>query len=312
MAKNPADIPKHVRIDAVKRVFMRWRRLDKTKVDELVSAALDTSPDSLSRALYRDLGELVELGFLDCIYFTRDGIEIKDYDPEKHRNTVCQWITSTRDGALPPFSGYGLLGSEKIFFVASERLMQGLSFHEVKRWEPGENSDHISLTFSLGVSVFNFRLSKESLPFSIAIGRTPAEKIEECDVLSSLEKKWGKRVVGIYLPIPSVSTFKLETDEDQRGHAIIHFDMDPVGHHLRARIEDLGSKNGTYALATPAPVLDEILQLDLMKNQSTVPVSAHPFLEKLVAHSISAAGAPSHFSTPFMLGLSKLFRIVIS
>lgn len=202
------------------------------------------------------------------------------------------------------FTGYGLLNEEGILLVASPRLHSPIRFSEMTSYRAEDFAEAQGLIFTVGIRVFCLSVDKDALPFTIVMGRAPAEKMDAEKLLSAVEEELGKRVIGLYLPTPSVSTFKRVNDQAQMGHAVLRLEAE------KTSLQDLNSKNGTYALASDASTIGEIIHLDLMKNQSTVPVDSHYALRQLF-DSMMEAGEVRTFSGPLVIGLSKLFRVAI-
>ena len=80
MPKQPGGTPKYKRIEKLRELFKRWGKMDKNTVDSQMSGALGVDSEDLSRALYRDLEELVTRGDIEVLYFHRDGTPIDDFD----------------------------------------------------------------------------------------------------------------------------------------------------------------------------------------------------------------------------------------
>jgi hypothetical protein len=91
MPKMPGGIKRFRRLFALVDVIERWGRLEKEKIDQLVSANLGVDIQMITKALYRDLQELVEMNILEVYYLTRDGRPIEDHDPDIHKNFLCEW-----------------------------------------------------------------------------------------------------------------------------------------------------------------------------------------------------------------------------
>ena len=106
MPKAAAGITKDRRKRAILEVIERWGRMNIDQITQRLSALLGVNASSAKRSLYRDLEELVNEGVLIDVRFTRDGCPIKEFDPEIHKNTNCEWAFKNAENVA---SGAGII-----------------------------------------------------------------------------------------------------------------------------------------------------------------------------------------------------------
>jgi hypothetical protein len=228
MPRQPGGITKFERIQAVKTVLDRWGRLEKSQIDEQVAAALNCPAEELKRSLYRDLEELENLREIVAIHYTRDGIELEDYNPEIHRSTICRWST--------PGGEHQILGAQKLrecqaSFLAARRMRDAF---QVVEPAPAPDDGKISLYFALEGRPQCLRLDRSALPAKIVIARNAGE-LSELGLLELLQEAFGKRTSCLLVPVGNVSKAK---DKSQLGHLLYRLSRTRKSQTQRPRLQE--------------------------------------------------------------------------
>lgn len=229
MAKHPGDIPKFKRLNEIKQIFERYGILDKNSLTQKVCLRLDVEEDSIKRVLYRDLEELVNLGFLREEFLTPDGARIDDFNPQLHKNYKKNWFIPgyqnqiTGAGALENYGGKIICPSvlKNDLNLASNSLITTVRRRHIFFISSG-------MYFCLDIDL-------ESLPINIVVLRRPENG--EFEIHEHHTKSFGLRTVSLFLPNTTLSGFKL----DRVGHFTIKLLADNS-----AELIDLKSKNGTF------------------------------------------------------------------
>ncbi len=229
MPKQPGGITKSIRMDCVRRVVEKFGRIRKTQIDARVSALLGISSDEVSRAIYRDLDELVGAGKLSVEYFTRDGEAIVDFDRDLHKNTVAEWMMPGCESRIVGRSLIDQSGSQ--IFVP--KFLE--SFVEISdEWLPVE-SGRLLVMLTLKQHSISIAIDEAVAPVVLLFGR----RVEnEFVPKNAIEARFGKRVITLALPVPTMSSVG---PLGKLGHFSICLDGE-----LGMGLLDHSSKNGTF------------------------------------------------------------------
>lgn len=236
MPKKNTDITKIQRFDSIRDVLRRHGRLDKKTLDQNVAATLGVNIIDISRNLYRDLNELVDLNEVNVIYYTPDGTRIDEYDSEIHKNTVCNWELKERPCAIPGAhllkTNLSNIYSNEARFENSITVKTGLKI--VK--------NHINIHFTLFHEKYTITVNKDVLPFNLLIGRESKELVNLDKDNQLLIDSFGKRTIILSLKLESISRFK--TLSNETGHCLISFEL--VDDKVKIFVKDFNSTNKTH------------------------------------------------------------------
>ena len=229
MPKQPGGISKFQRMEALRAVLVRWGKLNKQQIDDHVAKALGCDAPEISRALYRE--ELENLTQIKSTHFTRDGQEITDYDPAKHKNTYGEWFIA---GGETFVQGEMRLAESGIKLAVSPRLRKLVSVIEMASSKKPEG---IGIYFESGTVAHSLVIKPEAFPFVLWLSRCGKRDSSE-KLLSAGEAQFGHRLVCLQIPCASVSSVK---NVRESGHLSLTFKD-----FLSLTIQDCNSKNGTY------------------------------------------------------------------
>ena len=239
MAKKSNSVSKSQRIIELRKILLRWGRLNKKQIDQQLSAQLNLDEEVVSRTLYRDLEELVNNHEVRAYYFTRDGQKIEEFDPEVHKNTYCEWGLVGSESLI---IGQDILDESGVLLLASDRMFK---FIKVESGKTNLDFKILQIFFNIPNHFLCLKVSKEALPFTIVVGRVPAKYASPQEIFDSLEKEYGKRILMLSLPYASVSSFKIK--EKQFGHAHFHVGTEILSNSTESiMLTDLKSKNKTF------------------------------------------------------------------
>lgn len=295
MPKQPGGITKFERVQALKDVLERWGRLGKKEIDQHVAAALKCPAEDLERALYRDLEELERLGEIVAIHYTRDGIELENYDPDVHRNTVCRWAI--------PGKEYSVLGGQRlrecqITFLAATRLREAFEVYEAKEILDREK---ISIYFQSENKAHCLRLSPDALPAKLILGRQQ-DDVKDAEIVALMESAFGKRASYLLVPVAHLSKAK---DKNQPGHLSIEFRAPG-----KIVVRDLRSKNGTHYVPLDSRRAEGlVLELSYL-GKATITDSASRFRQQMVPKPVSSE-EDVELSLPVLIRASTAFELII-
>jgi hypothetical protein len=238
MPKKSNAVPKSQRIDALRKILSRWGRLNKTQIDSHLAAQLDVDGDAISRTVYRDLEELTNNNEVRAYYFTRDGQQIVEFDPEVHKNTICEWSLV---GSESQIIGQDILKENGALLLASDRLSKYL---KIDSGSTNVEFKTLHIFFNIPNHFLCLKISREMLPMTLVIGRISAGESNPQKIFKHLEERFGKRSLLLSLPYASVSSFK--PDKDQLGHTVLNFNASKDSNGIdEIVITDLNSKNKT-------------------------------------------------------------------
>lgn len=272
MAKHPGDIPKFQRLDEIKKIFERHGVLDKAAVTQKIALRFDIEEKNIKRVLYRDLEELVNLGFLREEFLSPDGAVIHDFDPSVHKNYKKNWYVPgyenqvTGSGSLENYGGklicHKILKND--FNLASNTLRT-----TVRRRH---------LFFISSGMYFSLDIDLEAMPVNIIVLRKPDSG--EFTIHEEHIERFGIRTASLFLPSPMLSGYKSE----RPGH--FRIELLDEGKIL---ISDLGSKNGTFQYKLSHKEADLIREKGLNIGEETMTEDWNQMLKSaLERESISA------------------------
>lgn len=261
MPKTPAGISKSLRRDTVEFILVQWGRLNKTQIDSHVAKELKVSSDEISRSIYRDLEELVHLGRIQVHYYTRDGREIEEFNPQIHKNVTCQWSAQS-SGAR--FLGAEYLTQTRTEYLISSRLEKIVSAEPLNHPVDEASSSCYLMFNSTG---FCLKTLHSDLPVTWIIGRK-SDNTSSGELLTQLEAKFGHRLIVLMLPLPTMSSVN---GQSKWGHFKL-----TIKESDRAELEDLGSKNGTSFISLKMNEAKSLHRFHSGNESSTVPTqTAH-------------------------------------
>lgn len=263
MAKHPGDISKFKRLDTLKNLFERHGVMDKAMVTQKMANRLDRDEKEIKRVLYRDLEELVNLGFIREQFFTIDGAEIHDFDPHTHKNFKKKWFLPGHENQI---TGSGALERYGGKIICTKVLKNDLNLSSNTL---GTEARRRHLFFISSGMYFSLTIDLEALPISVILLRRPDGE-EEYAIHESHVEAFGKRVVSLFLPSPMLSSAK----PDRLGHLLI--EIQPDDHVI---ITDLGSKNGTYFYKLSHVEADKIREKGLMIGEETQTSDWNQYME---------------------------------
>ena len=247
------------RIQVITDILNRWGKLDKSTIDQRLSAKMGVELTSaLKRAIYRDLDSLVNSNRAIVEYYTRDGAIIDDYDSDVHKNVISKWHIV---GAENKIIGESLLRGINSHLHCPSFLRNDLSL-STGNTDTAFNTRHIYFTF-LG-KFMCLKVNLESVPVKILVTRNKGEIV--LDEISAVEEKFGKRCVIFKIPAQKVSSFDPKRD-DKNGHLLITINEDTL------EFEDLGSSNGTKLYKLSMEVADEFRTNGALLGAETMSVN---------------------------------------
>lgn len=296
MPKTPSGKTKSQRIHALREVLNRWGKLDKPRIDELVSGYLGIPVEGLRKPLYRDLKELVESGEIVVRYYSSSGSEIADFDSTVHVSSRAEWALVGSEHRVLGQNALSLAGGA---LYPLSRLVREI---RVDSGSPEFEAKTIHLFFSIQSTFFCLKLTLDSIPVTVVVSRTPGP-FDGKPPVKEVEERFGKRCALLQVPTPGVSAIKLGT---RLGHAVLKFSEE-----RSVEITDLASTNGTKF--HPLSLHDaEILRKsgDLLGKQ-TATAEWIAAVEALVSWQIVEAEIPRSCSLPAVVSFSKEFQILI-
>lgn len=287
-------ITKSMRIQVLLDVLSRWGRLDKQSICHHLSTILqeDFNSQAGSRAVYRDLDELVNQGKISVDYYTRDGVHIDEYDPAKHKNVSCFWYIPSAEGLVP---GSGILKTLGCLLYVSRILKNEISVIHGKS-QPDPRNLH--LYFICSGSFVCIKIATDALPFSIVISRTHGEITDK--EIDSVQKSHGQRFVILKIPDAKLSSFKGPSD---LGHAVLRFESKE-----KISVEDLGSTNGNVLYRLKLDEADHLREYASQIENLTLNKTWNDIDINLVS-PLKVQGT-SNIVSPFLLEAGGSFKIL--
>jgi len=230
MPKQPADRPKSKRIQVIKDIMTRWGTIDKKTLTEKLCRSFDCDEKEISRAIYRDLEELVSTGQANVTYYSRDGALIDDFNADIHKNFFCKW---TLTNAETKIMGEGLLHNIDASIWSPAIFNNSISIHKGTS-EPSVRTRHIYLCIGSNFLCLKVSLEESTVPISFHFSRTNDDittfEIKDIEELT-------KRIVIIKIPVGGLSSYK---DKEHLGHLLI-----TLPNEKEVELKDLKSSNGT-------------------------------------------------------------------
>lgn len=297
MPRNPTGKTKSQRIHALREVFRRWGKLDKPRIDELVSGHLGIPVEGLRKPLYRDLQELVESGEIIVRYYSSSGSEIADFDSTVHVSSRAEWALVGSEHKVLGQNALSLAGGA---LYPLSRLVREI---RVDSGSPEFEENTIHLFFSIQSTFFCLKLPLESIPVTVVVSRAPGP-FDGNPPIKEIEDRFGKRCALLQIPNPGVSAIK---PGERLGHAVIKFSQD-----RSVEIFDLGSTNGTKF--HPLSLQDaEVLRKsgDLLGKQTATAEWIAAF-EALVSWQMAKNEMPASCPLPVLVRFSQEFHILIA
>lgn len=247
---------KTIRIQALLDLLGRWGRLDKTAITHHLENLLSESFSNPAgaRAIYRDLQDLVEDGRIAVDYYTRDGVLIEDYDPDKHKNVSCFWYIPSQEGMVP---GAGVLETLNSSLYVPNLLKNDVSLQSGSS-QPDPRNRHIY--FLIGTTYLCLKISFNAFPFKIIVSRTHGNLTNE--EIECVANNFGKRCMILKLPYPKLSSYK---SVDKLGHCILKFDTEE-----EFRVEDFKSTNGTILFPLKTSEADKLRSKGALLSHTTL------------------------------------------
>lgn len=287
-------ISKNQRQNKVKEIINRWGRLDKAQIDIHIATSFHLElTDGLKRAIYRDLDELVTTGELDLLYFTRDGAEITDFEPNIHKNYYNQWVSKNFNKAI---FGQSLLTATNSDIYVSELVKNDIKIQENNNVI---DNDSRYIFFYLNSKYLNISFRKDAVPLNIVFSRF-VDKITEKEI-NEIEKNIGKRFVILKLAPSSISSFK---SNESMGHLFLEFKKNDL-----VCVNDLNSKNGSIFYKVTPDEADEIRIKGKALIEETVSVSWHTIPNESFAKQKITNPIESY--SPFIIEMGSSFRLLV-
>lgn len=297
MPKEPSGITKSKRLEAVRQVLRRWGRLNKQQINQYVSTHLGADADEISRALYRDLEELVANGEAVDYRFSPDGKLIDNYDPDVHKNTNAEWALVGSENTVLGDSILREIGGS---FYAPARLVRDFRI-EAGSTEPSFQTIHIY--FSVLQSFLCLKLNVNALPIKLLIGR-PQDQLNYTPPLEDIYKRFGKRTAVLLIPLPNISS---TISSEKCGHASIDIANPEV-----VSISDLNSKNGTSYYKMSQNDADLLRRKGNLLGDKTISMSWTKIKRSDLIPVKIPSGNSETMSLPVLVELSLNFRLLIA
>lgn len=296
MPKNPSGKTKSQRVHALREVFLRWGKLDKQKIDELVAAHLGVSAQIIRKSLYRDLKELVDAGDLVVRYYAPSGEQLMEYDSEAHSNTRAEWALVGKEFSVV---GQSALSEAGCALFPLSRLVRGI---EVDVGSVGLKAEAIHLFFSIKTTFFCVKIAASSLPATVVVSRTPGPFDTKPPILD-IESTFGKRTVLLQVPIPGVSGIQ---SGKRMGHAVLR-----LKEKASLSLNDLGSTNGTRIHSISEQQAETLRKSGDLLGKKTATAEWMATIEGLKNWSMSPIGDTKLYPLPAIVSLSKDFQILV-
>ena len=295
MPKHIADKTKTKRMLAIIEVIDRAGRLSKANIDERVAGILGCKVSDIKKSIYNDLTALVSENSIIEERFTPDGVLIEDYDPEKHKNTRCEYISTKKASDI---SGIGDLKSLGANILVSDGLK-----NDVQITEGGIlYKDFINIHFQLEDEFINIKIKRDAIPVSIIITRI---KDDQKLTIKDFQSFLGKRCIVLTLPTPNISSYK---SEKHPGHARINITKD-----VKLEIMDYGSKNQTYIQKLTKSDVDNLLLQGKKFGDITSTKASWASIKIGSSSAITLTPLKTQtFELPLSIDLSTHFRLLIN
>lgn len=299
MPKQPADIPKSLRIKMVRELINECGLIDKKTLTARVSQRLRCEEKLISRALYRDLEELVRNKEIEVEYYERSGERIPEYDPAEHKNVECKWRGFNSDVKI---NGVGLINRMDGQIWADPLYIPSISIGKGNS-DTTPRTRHIYLGIGTHYICIKTSLSDDSLPFSYHFARVREVKIEksEVDIIQATLNK--KRMAYVRMPASGLSAFK---DTDHLGHFTI-----TILENDLVEIMDLNSSNGTIVYQLTMADAETIRLNSELIGYETVTESWNALKVATYKRTDLKPMSGQKFSTPIVIQCCEGFRILV-
>lgn len=299
MSKSPGGISKDKRKRTLLEILERWGKLNFDQLSKHMESATGIDASAAKRTLYRDLEELVNEGVLHESRFAPDGSEIEAYDSDLHKNTVCHWFVTHLDHS--PI-GSGIIQKHGGQLLVSSRLKNCIRVQSGSEAKNEPTKDKLGLFFSLGNDFIFLDLEKENIPYTIVFSRVPNPHDPKIS-FSMLEEEFGKRLISLELPIPSISALK---SPNRLGHC--HLVIEKLETFV---ITDHHSTNGTQLAKIARTEAIERIKRTSISGYLTLTSTAFQALEKQAPWQKLEAGKSQESSMPALIAVSKSFHVLI-
>ncbi|MBK9038934.1 MAG: hypothetical protein IPL83_07215 [Bdellovibrionales bacterium] len=251
MPKQPAGISKTKRIQALIEVLDRWGSLDKGEITSRVAALLAVEPESIERAIYRDLEELVSNLRIKVFSRSAAGSIVDETELDGDKPYKNYWYTEKHS----PFDILGVGGVRKLGgnVLATQNLLEGLQVFQVS----SRSIDNLSqmILFKIGSVSFGLKYLSSLIPFSFVVSRNTSIAQSEFE---EMKRELSGRLCVLLLPDADLTSIK---SGNYMGHCMIRFSEKEV------RICDESSTNGTF-LAKGTVSKDRVI-FDFIDNGRT-------------------------------------------
>jgi hypothetical protein len=251
MPKQPAGISKTKRIQALIEILDRWGSLDKSEITNRVAALLAVEPESIERAIYRDLEELVSDLRIKVFSRSAAGRIVEETAMDSNNRYKNYWYTEKHS----PFDVLGIGGVRKLGgdIFATQNLLEGLQIFQVSS-KVIDELRHMIL-FKIGSVSFGVKFLPSILPFAFVISRNTG--ISQ-DVFEKMVKELSGRLCVLLLPDADLTSIK---SGNYMGHCLVQFGEREVN------IYDDSSTNGTFLAS--GTVSKNLIRFDFIESGKT-------------------------------------------
>lgn len=286
---------KSSRIQVLVDVLSRWGRLNKVQIAEHVGKVIDEDheTEAFTRAILRDLEDLVRDNRIQVEYFSRDRGLIEDYDPAVNKNVYGEWFIAGAEGQI---SGSGHLKTQNGYFYAPKILKNDLS---ILTGNSQADPRHRHLYFQVGSSFLCLKASFEAFPFSVVLSRTHGA-VNQTEI-ASIKTKLGARACILKVPFSKVSSYK---SGDKPGHLLLEFTNEST-----IIITDYESSNGTVIYKIKVAEADKIRNSGAIINDYTL-TSTWKDINLDFVRPIKVRDNVS-FEAPVLLEAGEEFKVLI-
>jgi hypothetical protein len=299
--KLPGGVTKSKRQQALREVLNRWGSLEKGQIDQCVAQFLGIQQETIRKALYEDLKELVDSGEIVVSYFNPDGSSIEDYDPAVHKSSKGKWAIPRAEGQV---SGAGALSLQGAELIVSNVLKNDVRVDSGAH--PAETG-HTHIFFNLNSYFFSIRINSQMLPASLILCRTNDQLLGSPLKLNGyfkdLEADFGRRLILLVVPSTGVSAPK---PPERLGHMSLE-----IKSPNDALLRDLGSSNGTEFIKLTQGEADDLIHDGSVIGTRTVTRSWNHqpldsgLLTRCEPHSINKIAFPA------IIQASDSFRLLV-
>ncbi|MBI4403855.1 MAG: hypothetical protein HY537_06835 [Deltaproteobacteria bacterium] len=296
MGRNKSGIVRDQRLQAIRSVLKNSGRLNKQQIAERLRAGIGPDAEKIeTRTLYRDLEYLTTQGDVEKCYVTTDGSLIPEFDGAPDKTKRVEWAIK---GQLQRIRGVGMLESLNACLQAPFDLAGDLSVES--------NTKHlkrgcVNFFFPLSHQFLRLSVDERALPITLNVMRAPDEN-ERRPLLTDLQKKYGRRLALLQLPIPTLSSFR---SPQTSGHFQLYIERPQ-----EIWIQDCHSKNGTSTTILSDQEATEILEKGALLGERTVTSMWRP---DQTSHPPETCppGERKNAHLPTLIEASEQFRMLV-